>query len=70
MDVGLRGVRENDEWLLDVFQDRKKQFKLNRTRYEITNGAHFEFDQLNSKLVLPHARNVGWHFEIILVARK
>ena len=68
MDVGLRGVRENDEWLLDVFQDRKKQFKLNRTRYEITNGAHFEFDQLNSKLVLPHARNIGWHFEIILVA--
>ena len=23
MDVGLRGVRENDEWLLDVFQDSR-----------------------------------------------
>lgn len=68
MDVRQRGVRENDEWMLDIFQDRKKQFKLNRTRYEITNGPLFEFDQLKSKLVFPHARNVGWHYEIVLVS--
>lgn len=51
--IGVRGVRENDEFVLDVFQERKRTFKLNRTRYKIQNGDCFEIDFSRAIITLP-----------------
>lgn len=66
--VGLRGVRENDEFMLDVFQDRKRTFKLNRTRYRIQNGNNFEFDFSRSQISLPIFGKEECLYEIELIA--
>jgi hypothetical protein len=68
--VGPRGVRENDEFLIDVFQDRKRSFKLNRTKYLIQNGNHFEFDFTRSRISLPIFGNEECLFELELVATR
>lgn len=65
--VGLRGVRENDEFMLDIFQDRKRNFKLNRTRYLFTSTDHFDYQQLSSKFHIPCPKNFGTNFEMILI---
>jgi len=65
--VGLRGVRENDEMLMDVFQDRKRIFKLNRTHYLFTSSDCFDFQSLKSKMSLPCPKGFGTTFEMVLV---
>ena len=52
--IGHNGVRENDEFILDIFQERKKTFKLNRTKYKIYCGPSFEFDFSQSIITLPY----------------
>lgn len=65
--VGLRGVRENDEIMMDVFQDRKRTFKLNRTHYLFTSSDCFDFQTLKSKFSLPCPKGFGTTFEMVLV---
>lgn len=65
--VGLRGVRENDEFMMDIFQDRKRHFKLNRTQYLFSSAGHFDFNQLASKFTIPCPKNFGTSFELVLV---
>lgn len=66
--IGVRGVRENDEFMLDVFQERKRTFRLNRTRYKIKNGGSFEFDFSKSKITLPIFGKEECLYELELVA--
>ncbi|MBC7712173.1 MAG: sigma 54-interacting transcriptional regulator [Rhizobacter sp.] len=66
--VGLRGVRENDEFMLDVFQDRKRTFKLNRTKYLIKNSKIFEFDFAKAHISLPIFGKEECHYELELIA--
>lgn len=42
--IGHSGVRESDEFILDIFQERKKSFRLNRTKYKIICGKKYDFD--------------------------
>jgi transcriptional regulator of acetoin/glycerol metabolism len=65
--VGLRGVRESDEFMLDIFQDRKRNFKLNRTHYLFTSADHFEYQQITSKFKIPCPKNFGTNYEMVLV---
>lgn len=51
--IGLRGVRENDRFIIDVFQERKKTFKMNRTKYIFKTGQSFEVDYIKSTIALP-----------------
>lgn len=64
--VGLTGVRENDEFMMDIFQDRKRTFKLNRTRYHISSAHDYSFNQLNSEIQLPYS-GIANDFEIALI---
>lgn len=66
--VGLRGVRENDEFMLDVFQDRKRTFKLNRTKYKIQNGNNFEFNFSTAHISLPIFGKEECLYELELIA--
>ncbi len=68
--IGVRGVRENDEFMMDIFQERKRIFKLNRTKYRIQNGESFEFDFSKSKIILPIFGKEECLFEIELIADK
>ena len=36
--VGVNGIREDDEFVIDVFQERKRNFKLSRTKYKFLPG--------------------------------
>jgi len=66
--IGMRGVRENDEITLDIFQERKRKFKLNRTRYHISPGTDFAINLLNSEIHLPYPVLPDHDFEIVLVS--
>ena len=66
--IGLRGVRENDEFLLDIFQERKKTYKLNRTRYKIQNGEKFDFDISKSCITIPVFGKEDCNYELELIA--
>ncbi len=65
--IGHNGVRENDEFILDIFQERKKTFKLNRTKYQILCGSKFEFDFSRSIITLPFFGEHAGRFELNLV---
>lgn len=66
--IGHNGVRESDEFILDIFQERKKTFKLNRTKYKIICGARFEFDFSHSIITLPVFGKQEGSYELELVA--
>ncbi len=64
--IGLRGVREDDEFMMDIFQDRKRVFKLNRTRYLISADKDYSFNMLSSEIKLPY-QGVNNNFEIVMI---
>lgn len=66
--IGHNGVRESDEFILDIFQERKKSFKLNRTKYKIHCGKKFEFDFGRAIITLPFFDNAEGSFELELIA--
>jgi transcriptional regulator of acetoin/glycerol metabolism len=65
--IGLKGVREDDEFLLDLFQDRRRVFRLKRTKYNITTGPKFSFNYTTAEMQLPVFGLMPAEFEIILV---
>lgn len=66
--IGHNGVRESDEFILDIFQERKKSFKLNRTKYKIMCGPKFEFDFSRAIITLPFFGQHEGRFELELIA--
>jgi transcriptional regulator of acetoin/glycerol metabolism len=66
--IGHNGVRESDEFILDIFQERKKTFKLNRTKYKIVCGKKFEFDFSKAIITLPVFGKHDCTFELELIA--
>jgi hypothetical protein len=67
--IGLNGVRENDEFIIDIFQERKKTFKLNRTKYKIQSAAKFDFDFSNTEIKIPCFGKDEGTFELVLVSQ-
>jgi transcriptional regulator with AAA-type ATPase domain len=65
--IGLRGVREGDELVIDVFQERKKHFKLNRVKYTLYTSEAFGIDYVKSEITLPVFGGTNISFEIELV---
>lgn len=65
--IGYNGVRECDEFILDIFQERKKTFKLTRTKYKIMCGVSFEFDFSRSVITLPVFGKQEGHYELELI---
>jgi len=66
--IGHNGVRESDEFILDIFQERKKSFKLNRTKYTVQCGQKFEFDFSKAIITLPVFGKQEGHYELELIA--
>lgn len=65
--IGLKGVREDDEFLLDLFQDRRRTFRLKRTKYKISTASKFSFDFTSAEIQLPVFESVKAEFELVLV---
>ena len=65
--IGLNGAREGDEFHLELFQERKKIFNLNRTRYVFKSGKEFEFDTINACFTLPEFSLYSADYELLLV---
>ncbi|RPJ73356.1 MAG: hypothetical protein EHM20_12375, partial [Alphaproteobacteria bacterium] len=65
--IGLKGVREDDEFLLDLFQDRRRTFRLKRTKYKISTASKFLFDFTSAEIQLPVFESVRSEFELVLV---
>lgn len=65
--IGLKGVREDDEFLLDLFQDRRRSFRLKRTKYKITTASKFSFDFTSAEIQLPVFESSKSQFELVLV---
>lgn len=68
--IGLNGVRENDEFIMEVFQERKKSFRLNRTRYKLQTANKYEFDISKTEIKLPCYGKEEGAFELILVTNQ
>ena len=65
--VGLKGVREDDEFVMEIFQDRKRTFRLKRTKYKIETSNKFSFDFLAAEIMLPVFGANPSEFELMLV---
>lgn len=65
--IGLKGVREDDEFTLDLFQDKPRTFRLKRTKYKISTASKFSFDFSTSEIALPVFESTHSEFELILV---
>lgn len=65
--IGLSGVREDDEFVLDIFQEKKRKFNLKRTRYNILTSTKYSFDFSNSEICLPVFGQAQSEFELLLV---
>lgn len=68
--IGLNGVREGDEFVMDIFQERKKTFKLNRTRYKISCDKRFEFNFSTAEVKIPFFGKNDGSYELVLIADK
>lgn len=68
--VGINGAREEDEFILEIFQGRKKTFKLNRTKYTFFSSDKFEMDFLKAHIFFPIYGNEHGTYELELVANK
>jgi sigma54-dependent transcription regulator len=66
--IGHNGVRESDEFILDIFQERKKSYKLNRTKYKIICGKRFDFDFSKAIITMPVFSKHDASFELELIA--
>ncbi len=65
--IGLKGVREDDEFMLDLFQDRKRTYRLKRTKYKIKTSSKFLFDFKTSEIFLPVFGALPATFELSLI---
>jgi transcriptional regulator with AAA-type ATPase domain len=68
--LGLTGVREDDEMVINIFHESKKSYKLNRFRYKIKSAEKFQFDFINSIISLPYFLQDQCSFELILVTKE
>lgn len=65
--IGLKGVREDDEFSLDIFQERRRTFRLKRTKYKISTNSKFFFDFTKAEIQLPVFESSIAHYELVLV---
>ena len=65
--VGINGVREDDELVVSVFQDRPRKIKLKRTLYLIRPATRFEYASMESRIELPIFDNQSCEFELLLI---
>jgi transcriptional regulator of acetoin/glycerol metabolism len=65
--IGLKGVREDDEFMLDLFQERRRVFRLKRTKYKIVTAPKFYFDFASAEIHLPVFGSAQSEFELALV---
>ena len=65
--VGINGVREDDEVIVNLFQDKPRKIKLKRTLYSIKPGVRFEFATKESQISLPIFDNQSNEFELQLI---
>lgn len=62
-----RGVREDDDFVVEPFQEKKKNFRLKRFRYLIRTGKSFSFNTTNGELTLPAFEKSPREFELVLI---
>ena len=65
--IRLKGVREDDEFVLDIFQERKRTFRLKRTKYKIMTSGKFCFDFSLAEINLPVFGSSSAEYEISLI---
>ncbi len=65
--IGLKGVREDDEFTLDIFQDRKRTFRLKRFKYHIRTSSQFSFDFTSAEIHLPVFEKELCNYELVLI---
>ena len=65
--IGAKGVREDDEFMLDIFQDRRRSFRLKRTIYKIISSDKFYFDFSTAQINLPVFGAPQTEFELALI---
>ncbi len=65
--IGVNGVRESDEFVIEAFQERKKSFKLNRTKYTFESSDKFHFDFTKASITLPFFGKESGKFELELI---
>jgi hypothetical protein len=63
----LKGVRESDDFIINIFQQNKKYYKLNRFRYTIKSADKFHFDFIKSIIYLPYFYKDNCEFELVLI---
>ena len=62
------GLREGDSFLMDIFQEKKKTFKLNRTLYTFKLHNSYEFDFLTAQIKLPVFGGYSGDFKMELIS--
>ncbi len=65
--IGLRGVREDDEFTLDIFQERKRTLRLKRFKYHIRTALSFSFDGTTGEIHLPVFDKEFHEYELQLI---
>lgn len=65
--IGLKGVREDDEFSLELFQERQRTFRLKRTKYKISTASKYSFDFTTAEINLPVFDAGKTNFELVLV---
>lgn len=65
--VGMKGVREDDEVMLDIFQEKRRTIRLKRTHYKIKTAKKFSIDYVESEIIFPVFEGENFEFELILL---
>ena len=65
--IGLRGLRDSDLFSIEVFQESRKSYKLNRFKYTIKGGPKFQFDFIKSEIQLPYFHIDNCEYELLLI---
>ncbi len=65
--IGIKGVREDDDFVLDLFQERKRTIRLKRTKYKIKTASKFFFDFKTAEIHLPVFEYPSAEFELMLI---
>lgn len=65
--IGLKGVREDDQFSMELFQESKQVHRLKRTKYRIITASKFEFNFKTSEISLPVFGSTPAEFELVLI---
>lgn len=65
--ISGRGVREDDEFILEAFQEKKKTYRLKRFRYLVKTARDFSFDSTSGELILPVLEKEFQQYELVLI---